>query len=107
MDIAFKWLYTVSYTHLDVYKRQLDTLPAPDMIVIDPPRDGVNPKALKKLIDYGVEYMLYVSCKPESLARDLVMLQSAGYRIVKSVAVDQFPWTNNVETVCLLRKALV
>ncbi len=89
----------------DVLKA-LDTLPAPDMIVIDPPRDGVNPKALKKLIDYGVEYMLYVSCKPESLARDLVMLQSSGYRIVKSVAVDQFPWTNNVETVCLLRKAL-
>lgn len=89
----------------DVLKA-LDALPAPDMIVIDPPRDGVNPKALKKLIDYGVEYMLYVSCKPESLARDLVMLQSSGYRIVKSVAVDQFPWTNNVETVCLLRKAL-
>ena len=89
----------------DVLKA-LDTLPAPDMIVIDPPRDGVNPKALKKLIDYGVEYMLYVSCKPESLARDLVMLQSSGYRIVKSVAVDQFPWTNNVETVCLLRKVL-
>ncbi|MCI5792986.1 MAG: methyltransferase domain-containing protein [Lachnospiraceae bacterium] len=89
----------------DVLKA-LDTLPAPDMIVIDPPRDGVNPKALKKLIDYGEEYMLYVSCKPESLARDLIMLQSSGYRIVKSVAVDQFPWTNNVETVCLLRKVL-
>ena len=74
------------------------------MIVIDPPRDGVNPKALKKLIDYGVEYMLYVSCKPESLARDLVMLQSSGYRIVKSVAVDQFPWTNNVETIALISK---
>lgn len=87
----------------DVLKA-LDTLPAPDMIVIDPPRDGVNPKALKKLIDYGVEYMLYVSCKPESLARDLIMLQSSGYRIVKSVAVDQFPWTNNVETIALISK---
>ena len=90
----------------DVLKA-LDTLPAPDMIVIDPPRDGVNPKALKKLIDYRVEYMLYVSCKPESLARDLITLQSAGYRIVKAAAVDQFPWTNNVETVCLLSRGQI
>ena len=88
----------------DVLKA-LDTLPAPDILVIDPPRDGVNPKALKKLIDYGVPHMLYVSCKPESLARDLIMLQAAGYRLVKAAAVDQFTWTNNVETVALLSKA--
>ena len=48
--------------------------------------------------------MIYVSCKPESLARDLVVLNDAGYRLVKAVAVDQFPWTNNVETVALITK---
>ena len=55
----------------------------PDFIVLDPPRDGINPKALKKIIDYGVESMVYISCKPTSLARDLVMLQESGYEVKK------------------------
>ena len=73
-------------------------------MILDPPRDGVNPKALRKIIDYGVKNMIYVSCKPESLVRDLVMLQAAGYRLIKAAAVDQFPWTKNVETVVLLSR---
>nr|MCR5403053.1 23S rRNA (uracil(1939)-C(5))-methyltransferase RlmD [Butyrivibrio sp.] len=76
----------------------------PDIIVLDPPRDGINPKALQKIIDYGVPYMIYVSCKPTSLARDLEILQGNGYEMTRAVAVDQFPWTNHVETVCLLSK---
>ena len=82
----------------------LDALEAPDLIIMDPPRDGINPKALKKIIDYGVKNMVYVSCKPESLARDLEMLRYTGYEVLRSVAVDQFPWTQNVETVCLLSR---
>ncbi len=93
-----------SFIANDVLKA-LDTLPAPDILVLDPPRDGVNPRALKKLIDYGVPNILYVSCKPESLARDLIMLQAAGYRLVKAAAVDQFTWTNNIETVALMNRA--
>ena len=81
----------------------LDGLPAPDALILDPPRDGVHPKALKKIIDYRAENMIYVSCKPESLARDLVMLQAAGYRLIRAAAVDQFPWTKNVEVVSLLK----
>ena len=76
----------------------------PDMIVLDPPRDGIHPKALHKIIRYGVERMVYISCKPTSLARDLVTLQAAGYQVVKACSVDMFPWTGNVETVCLLSK---
>ena len=76
----------------------------PDMIILDPPRDGINPKALQKIIDYGVQYMIYVSCKPTSLARDLEMLQDNGYMMTRAVAVDQFPWTNHVETVVLLTR---
>lgn len=87
----------------DVLKA-LDSLPSPDAIILDPPRDGVNPKALRKIIDYNVENMIYVSCKPESLARDMAMLQEAGYRLIKAAAVDQFPWTKNVETVALFSK---
>ncbi len=76
----------------------------PDLIILDPPRDGINPRALQKIIGYGVKYMIYVSCKPTSLARDLEMLQENGYVMTRGVAVDQFPWTNHVETVCLLSK---
>lgn len=76
----------------------------PDMIILDPPRDGINPKALQKIIGYGVKYMIYVSCKPTSLARDLEVLQENGYAMTRAVAVDQFPWTNHVETVVLLTR---
>jgi 23S rRNA (uracil-5-)-methyltransferase RumA len=76
----------------------------PDLIILDPPRDGINPKALQKIIGYGVRYMIYVSCKPTSLARDLEILQAAGYEMTRAVGVDQFPWTNHVETVVLLTR---
>ncbi len=76
----------------------------PDMIVLDPPRDGIHPKALSKIIRYGVKHLVYISCKPTSLARDLVTLQAEGYRVEKVCCVDMFPGTANVETVCLLSK---
>ena len=74
----------------------------PDIIILDPPRDGIHPKALDKIIRYGVEHILYISCKPTSLARDLEVFLARGYEVKRAVAVDQFPWTANVETVCLL-----
>ena len=74
----------------------------PDMIILDPPRDGINPKALQKIIDFGVNNLVYISCKPTSLARDLEMLQEQGYRVEKACAVDMFPNTVHVETVVKL-----
>lgn len=74
----------------------------PEYIILDPPRDGINPKALQKIINYGVERMVYISCKPTSLARDLEMLTAGGYRVEKVACVDMFPQTANVETVVLL-----
>ena len=86
----------------DVLK-MLDTISdRPDFIVLDPPRDGIHPKALKRIIDYGVDRMIYISCKPTSLARDLEMLQGYGYRVERACCVDMFPWSANVETVVLL-----
>lgn len=86
----------------DVLK-MLDTISdRPDFIVLDPPRDGIHPKALKKIIDYGVDRMIYISCKPTSLARDLEMLQGYGYQVERACCVDMFPWSANVETVVLL-----
>lgn len=77
----------------------------PDYIILDPPRDGIHPKALDKIISYGVEHMVYISCKPTSLARDLVVLQDRGYKVEKVCAVDMFPETVHVETVVLLSQA--
>jgi len=74
----------------------------PDLIVLDPPRDGIHPKALQKIIGFGVEKMVYISCKPTSLARDLVVLQEEGYAVERAVAVDLFPGTYHVETCILL-----
>ena len=79
----------------------------PDLIILDPPRDGVHPKALPKILDYGVERIVYISCKPSSLARDLAMFEAKGYRMEKCVAVDQFCQTVHVETVVLLSKGEV
>ena len=76
----------------------------PDYIVLDPPRDGIHPKALEKIIRYNVPQMVYISCKPTSLARDLEVLQARGYKVKKVQCVDMFPSTGNVETVCLLSK---
>ena len=76
----------------------------PDYIVLDPPRDGIHPKALEKIIRYNVPQMVYISCKPTSLARDLEVLQARGYQVKKVQCVDMFPATGNIETVCLLSK---
>ena len=74
----------------------------PDYIVLDPPRDGIHPKALEKIIRYNVPQMVYISCKPTSLARDLEVLQARGYQVKKVQCVDMFPATGNIETVVLL-----
>jgi 23S rRNA (uracil-5-)-methyltransferase RumA len=74
----------------------------PDLIVLDPPRDGIHPKALEKIIDFSVDRMVYISCKPTSLARDLVVLQERGYKVEKVWAVDMFPGTVHVEAVIMM-----
>lgn len=76
----------------------------PDLIVLDPPRDGIHPKALDKIIDYGVDRIVYISCKPTSLARDLVVLQERGYQVERVCAVDMFPGTVHVETIIMMTK---
>ena len=76
----------------------------PDIIVLDPPRDGIHPKALDKIIDFGVDRMVYISCKPTSLARDLAILQEKGYQVKKVCCVDMFPQSTHVESVILLHR---
>lgn len=76
----------------------------PDTIVVDPPREGIHPKAIRKIMDFGVERIVYISCKPTSLARDLETMLAYGYRPVKAKCVDMFPWTRGIETVALFQK---
>ena len=86
----------------DVLKVLDDIEEKPDYIILDPPRDGIHPKAIGKIIEYGVENMVYISCKPTSLARDLQIFMDRGYRVEKICCVDMFPNTYHVETVVLL-----
>ncbi len=74
----------------------------PDMIILDPPRDGIHPRALPKILAYGVERIVYISCKPTSLVRDLEVFLDNGYVVERASCVDQFPWTANIETIALL-----
>ncbi len=76
----------------------------PDYIILDPPRDGVHPKALPKIIHYQVPNIVYISCKPTSLQRDLPMFIEHGYKLTRYAIVDMFPFTGNVETAVLLTR---
>ena len=97
-------LHNCEFIAGDVLK-VLDTIEEkPDMIILDPPRDGIHPKALTKIIGYGIEKLVYISCKPTSLTRDLEVFLENGYVVEKAVAVDQFPWTTGIETVAILKK---
>ncbi len=86
----------------DVLKVLDDVEEKPDFIVLDPPRDGIHPKALEKIIHYQVPKMVYISCKPSSLARDLEALLAGGYRVERVQCVDMFPAAVHVETVVML-----
>ncbi len=87
----------------DVLKVLDDIEEKPDMIILDPPRDGIHPKALPKIgASLRATKMIYISCKPTSLARDLVALQEYGYEVRRACCVDMFPGTYHVETVCEL-----
>ena len=103
-NAARNGLHNCTFLAGDVLKILDEVEEKPDMIILDPPRDGINPKALTKIADYGVGYIIYVSCKPTSLARDMAYLMSRGYRPVKICPIDQFPGTVHVETVVLLTR---
>lgn len=103
-NAALNGLKNCEFLAGDVLKVLDDITEKPDFIVLDPPRDGIHPKALEKIIRYGVDRMIYISCKPTSLARDLEVLTARGYQVERMCCVDMFPWSGNIETVCMLSK---
>ena len=77
----------------------------PDFIVLDPPRDGIHPKALPKIRDsFRCERIVYISCKPTSLARDILEFSKGGYHVKRVCCVDMFPNTVHIETCVLLQR---
>lgn len=88
----------------DVFK-VLETLDKkPDVIVVDPPRVGIHPKAMQKILNYGVKQIVYISCNPKTLAENLDMARLGGYEVKIGKAFDNFPHTKHIEAVTLLVK---
>lgn len=102
-NAALNDLHNCEFIAGDVLKVLDEIEEKPDYIVLDPPRDGIHPKALEKIIRYGVPQMVYISCKPTSLARDLEVLQARGYEVKKVCCVDMFAATAGIETVVKLQ----
>lgn len=87
----------------DVLKKVDELNDKPDIIILDPPRDGIHPKAIEKIINFKADKIVYMSCKPTSLVRDLQVFLSNGYKIDKLKMLDMFPNTVHVEVVTLLQ----
>lgn len=98
-----------SVTNLTLYHgdvgKVLEEIPQrPDLVIVDPPRAGLDERALKNLIALGAPEILYLSCYPPSQAANIVELAKAGYRLVQIQPVDQFPHTMHVENIAYLVK---
>jgi 23S rRNA (uracil1939-C5)-methyltransferase len=78
--------------------------PRPSVVVIDPPRSGMHPKVVERVIKLGPERIVYVSCNPASQARDAKMLCDSGYLLKKIQPVDMFPHSDHIESVALFVK---
>lgn len=76
----------------------------PDVITVDPPRKGLSPEVIASIAAMGPERVVYVSCDPATLGRDVKLFAGFGYRAVRACAVDMFPGTRHVETVALLSR---
>ena len=76
----------------------------PDLIVVDPPRAGISPKAIEKIASYAVPEILYISCNPKTLAENLYYLQYSGYRVVSVKPYDNYGFTRHLEVVSLLKR---
>ena len=91
----------------DVYKvLEGENFEKPDVIVVDPPRAGIQPKALDKIISYGVDEILYISCGPKTLMQNLAYFEYYGYKVKYLKPFDNFPFTKHIESIALLKKTI-
>lgn len=97
-------LDNVDFTVGDVLKEVENLKEKPNLIIIDPPREGIHPKAINKIIDFSPPTFIYVSCNPVTLVRDLKIFIDRGYKIDKMKLMDMFPRTPHVEAIVKLKK---
>lgn len=88
----------------DVFEALQNVSEKPDVIVVDPPRVGIQPKALDKIIAYGVKEIVYISCNPKTLVENLKYMDYYGYKCKYLKPFDNFPMTKHTECICLLSK---
>ncbi len=103
-NAALNGLENCEFIAGDVFEVLKTVEEKPDVIVVDPPRVGIKPDALDKIIGYGVEQIVYISCNPKSLAENLYYMQYYGYDVVSVKPFDNFPGTKHTEAVALLQK---
>lgn len=100
-NAAMNGLDNCHFIHGDVLEKIDEINEKPEIIILDPPRAGVHPKALSKILHFKPKEILYISCNPKTLAENLKQIQEAGYRVDKVKCVDMFPHTPHVE--CVVR----
>ena len=88
----------------DVLKKLDEVEEKPEVIVVDPPRMGMHPKVVDKLVKYNMDEIIYISCNPKTLFINLKQFDDYGYKPIYLKAYDNFPKTKHVECVCLLSK---
>ena len=107
-NAALNGIANCEFIQGDVYKVLSEaaegSLPAPDVIIVDPPRMGLQTKTVNKVATYGVPEILYISCNSKTLAADIDDFRLAGYEPKYIKAYDNFPWTKHVETVVQLSR---
>ncbi len=98
-------LNNIEFIAGDVLEKVDELKEKPDLIMIDPPRDGIHPKAIDKIIDFNPDKFVYISCNPVTLVRDLKIFKERGYSIERVKPMDMFPRTPHVEVVTLLTRS--
>jgi 23S rRNA (uracil-5-)-methyltransferase RumA len=103
-NAALNGLENCEFIADDVQKALSGIHEKPDVIVVDPPRSGITPKAMRQILGYNVDQILYISCNPRTLMENLRAAYLAGYKVQRMKAYDNFPFTSHVETVVLMTR---
>lgn len=103
-NAALNGLSNCDFIAGDVFEVLKSVSEKPDVIVVDPPRVGIQPKALDKIIEYDVPEIVYISCNPKTMADNLRYMKYYGYECVYLKPFDNFPLTKHIESIALLRK---
>lgn len=103
-NVALNELDNCEFIAGDVMEKVSELTLQPDLIILDPPRAGIHPKAIHKIINFTPKQFIYVSCNPKSLTNDLPIFVERGYKVIKVQCMDMFPHTPHVETIVLIEK---